>query len=109
MMMGKFRWFVFGIVAGLSAAAIGEELKQPPERRTWKGTVAGVPYNFRLDEWSSIAKEYWDPTSDAIMTPHALGLGWGINFAAVVARVRGMAPTRAPATEREPVPERQHR
>ena len=105
--MGKFRWFVFGVVAGLSAAAIGEELKQPPEQRNWKGTVAGVPYNFRLDEWSTIAKEYWDPTNQDILTPRALGLGWGVNFAAVVSRVRELAATRATDAEREQVPERQ--
>jgi hypothetical protein len=107
--MGKFRWFVFGIVAGLSAAAIGEELKQSPEHRAWRGTVAGVPYNFRLDEWSTIAKEYWDPTSNSILTPHAVGLGWGVNFAAVVARVRAMAATRVTGAEREQTPEHQYR
>jgi hypothetical protein len=107
--MGKFRWFVFGVITGLSAAAIGEELKLPPEQRAWKGTVAGVPYNFRFDEWSGIAREYWDPTSNNILTPHAVGLGWGVNFAAVVSRVRAMAATRATTAEHEQTPEHQYR
>jgi hypothetical protein len=107
--MGKLRWFVLGIVAGLSAAAIGEELKRPQERREWKGTIAGVPYNFRLDEWSSVAKEYWNPASDSILTPHAIGLGWGINFAAVLTHVRQIVEPQATPTEGERAPERQNR
>ncbi len=107
--MGKFRWFVIGVVAGLCAAAIGEELKRPPEQRDWKGTIAGVPYNFRLDEWSGIATEYWDPTSDHIMTPHAIGLGWGVNFAAVLGRVRAMTEARVANTSSEPAREHQYR
>jgi hypothetical protein len=107
--MGRFRWFVIGIVVGLTAAAIGEEIKQPPEQREWKGTIAGVPYNFRLDEWSNVAKEYWDPTSDRIVTPHAIGLGWGVNFAAILGRVRELKDMRAPAAQDKPTPERQYR
>jgi hypothetical protein len=107
--MGKLRWFMVGIVVGLSAAAIGEELKRPPEQREWKGTVAGVPYNFRPAEWSAIAKEYWDPTSDRIMTPHVIGLGWGVNMAAILARLRALAATRAATSADEPAPERQYR
>ncbi|HEV2237484.1 MAG TPA: DUF5808 domain-containing protein [Ktedonobacterales bacterium] len=107
--MGKFRWFVIGIVAGLTAAAIGEELKRAPEQREWKGTIAGVPYNFRPGEWSTIAHEYWDPASDRVMTPHAIGLGWGVNLAAVLGRLRALADVRATAPADESAPERQYR
>ena len=82
-------WFVAGVVVGLAAAAIGQELAKAPEDRAWKGTVAGVPYNFRLEEWPEIANEYWNPASNKVIAPHAIGLGWGVNFAAVVNRVRG--------------------
>jgi uncharacterized protein DUF5808 len=107
--MGKFRWFVTGIVIGLTAAAVGEELKRPPEQRTWKGTIAGVPYNFRPGEWSDIVKEHWDPKSDRILTPHAIGLGWGVNFAAVVGRVRELTDPETPTTEDAQAPEHQYR
>lgn len=107
--MGKMRGFMFGVVVGLTAAAIGDELKRPPEQREWKGTVAGVPYNFRLHEWSDVAREYWDPSSDQIMTPHAIGLGWGVNFAAVMKRLRVLMESRMPAAESEPEPQPQHR
>ncbi|GAC1457535.1 MAG: hypothetical protein PVSMB4_17390 [Ktedonobacterales bacterium] len=87
--MAKLRWFVTGVVAGLTAAAISQELEKEPEERTWQGKIAGVPYNFRIAEWGAIAGEYWDPASDEIFTPHAIGLGWGVNFAALARRVQG--------------------
>lgn len=101
--MGKLRWFVTGVVTGLSAAAIGQELQKDPEQRTWKGTVAGVPYNFRLNEWPDIASEYWNPSSDTILMPHALGIGWGVNFAAVAQRARQFAEARQANQIPEPV------
>ena len=87
--MGKLSWFTAGVIAGLAAAAVGQELARPPEDRTWKGKVAGVPYNFRVPEWGQIANEYWNPASNKVLAPHTIGLGWGVNFAAVVNRVRG--------------------
>jgi hypothetical protein len=87
--MSKLSWFALGVVAGLTAAAVGQEMQKPPEQRSWKGTIAGVPYNFRLEEWGDIAGEYWNPNSDAILSPHAIGIGWGINFAAVAQRAKG--------------------
>lgn len=100
--MAKFNWFVVGIVAGLTAAAIGQELAREPEERTWKGRVAGVPYNFRVDEWSSVANEYWNPESDRILSPHAIGLGWGINFAALARRAQSLLPAQPSEDERVP-------
>ena len=85
--------FVAGVVTGLAAAAIGQELAKEPSQRTWRGKVAGVPYNFRVAEWSDIANEYWNPSSDQILTPHAIGLGWGINFATVVRRAQRLMQT----------------
>ena len=90
--MGKLSTFTAGVVTGLTAAAIGQELAKEPAERTWQGKVAGVPYNFRLNDWSDIAREYWNPQSDRILTPHAIGIGWGVNLAAVVRRVRELMP-----------------
>jgi hypothetical protein len=67
---------------------VGQELQKPPEQRTWKGTVAGVPYNFHVQDWSEIAAEYWNPDSDDVLSPRAIGIGWGINFAAVARRAQ---------------------
>lgn len=89
--MGKLRWFLYGIMAGLTAGAIDQELKKDPDERTWTGTIAGVPYNFNVQQWREIANEYWNPASDQLFSPHAIGLGWGINFAAVVRRAQALA------------------
>lgn len=89
--MGKLSWFTAGVIAGLTAAAIGQELARQPEDRTWKGKVAGVPYNFHVPEWGEVVNEYWNPASNKVLSPHAIGLGWGINFAAVAQRMRGLA------------------
>lgn len=86
----KLKWFVAGLVTGLTAAAIGQELAKSPEERTWKGRVAGVPYSFRLSEWADAANEYWNPDSDQILSPRVIGLGWGVNFAALVHRARAL-------------------
>lgn len=81
--MGKLNWFVAGAVTALSAAAISKELEKPADERTWKGQIAGIPYNFNIPSWFEIAHEYWNPKSDQILSPHAIGIGWGINFAAL--------------------------
>lgn len=90
--MAKMGTFMAGVVTGLTAAAIGQELAKEPAERTWQGKVAGVPYNFRLNDWRAIAREYWNPDSDSILTPHAIGLGWGINLAALARRARELMP-----------------
>jgi hypothetical protein len=86
----KLNWLAAGVVAGLTAAAIGQELAKPREERTWKGRVAGVPYSFRISDWPDAANEYWNPDSDQILSPHVIGLGWGVNFAALVRRARAL-------------------
>jgi hypothetical protein len=99
--MGKLRWFVMGVMTGLTAAAVGQELAKPPEQRTWKGTVAGVPYNFRVNEWSDVATEYWNPKSDTILSPQAIGIGWGVNFAALARRAQAFVESQQQQQERD--------
>ena len=101
--MGKLRWFITGVATGLTAAAIGQELQKEPQDRTWKGTVAGVPYNFNLPEWRDIAGEYWNSSSDEILTPRVMGLGWGLNFAALVHRAKDMVQAQQAPKIPEPV------
>src|SRR5579884_4274876 len=82
--MGKLSWFVAGAASALTAAAISKELEKPASERTWRGTIAGVPYNFNIPSWGQIAGEYWNADSNQILTPHTIGVGWGINFAALL-------------------------
>jgi hypothetical protein len=104
--MSKLYTFTAGVIAGLAAAAVGQELVKEPAERTWKGKVAGIPYNFNVPEWSSIAAEYWNPESEHIFAPHVIGMGWGINFAAVVNRLQQMSQATPPET-RPATPSRQ--
>lgn len=107
--MSKLSTFTSGVIVGLIAAAIGQELAKEPEQRTWKGKVAGIPYNFRLAEWSDISGEYWNPENDHIITPHVIGMGWGINFAAIANRLQQMSqsnlPESRPTSQSKQIPE----
>lgn len=105
--MGKMNTFTLGVVAGLIAAAVGQELAKDPQERTWKGKVAGIPYNFNLADWSTIASEYWNPESDQILTPHVIGMGWGINVAAVLRWLQSGSESGSSEEERPLPPPRQ--
>jgi hypothetical protein len=104
-MASKWSWFAAGVAAGLTAAAVGQELAKAPEARTWKGTVAGVPYNFRLEEWPEITNEFWNPESDKILVPRTIGLGWGINFAALKRRAEELLGVSAGVSEESERPQ----
>jgi len=73
---------------GLTAAAVVQELKQPPEERDWHGRVLGVvPYDFRPPTPGRVRDEFWDPDSQRVLTPHAFGVGWGVNFGAIARKL----------------------
>ncbi len=43
-------------------AAVYQELRKPPEQRTWHGKVAGVvPYDFRMPTFERLRETYWNP------------------------------------------------
>ena len=81
---GMSRLIVLAAV-GLTVGAVVQELRKPPEQRTWTGRVAGlVPYDLRWPVTGErVTAEWWDPDNEAIFTPHAFGVGWGINLARV--------------------------
>ena len=71
-------------VVGLVAAAVAKELRRPAEERTWQGRIVGLPYDFRPPTPERVRAEFWDPDNDALFTPHAFGVGYGVNLARVV-------------------------
>jgi hypothetical protein len=78
-------------VAGvaLPVTAVVKELRNPPERRQWHGTLAGVvPYDFRPPTLERLRRSVWDPESDRLVVPQAFGVGWTVNLARVVGMVR---------------------
>jgi hypothetical protein len=63
------------------AAAIYQELRKPPEARTWNGKVAGVvPYDFRVPTLDRLRDAYWAPDSDQLVSENVFGVGWALNI-----------------------------
>jgi hypothetical protein len=61
--------------------ALYQELKKPPEERTWHGKVAGVvPYDFRVPTIERIREAYWAPDRDVLFTEKVVGIGWAVNL-----------------------------
>lgn len=76
---------VLGIIGVI---AVVQELRKPPEQRTWHGKVVGfVPYDFRRPSVERFRKTYWNPDGP-ILSGKAWGVGWAPNFAAVKALFR---------------------
>jgi hypothetical protein len=71
------------VLAIAALVAVVQELRKPPEQRTWHGKVAGlVPYDFRKPTMERFRKTYWDPDGPAI-PGKAWGVGWALNLGAV--------------------------
>ncbi len=84
----------------LIAAAVAQELRKPPEERTWHGRVAGfIPYDFRFPTLERIREAYWDPENPRIFTDRVLGVGWGINIPVLVRRLRELSRASASMAE----------
>ncbi|MEY9877978.1 hypothetical protein ABH931_007502 [Streptacidiphilus sp. MAP12-33] len=67
--------------AGVVTAAVVKELRRPAQERTWQGRILGLPYDFRPPTPARVLAEFWDPDNDALFTPHAFGVGYGVNLA----------------------------
>lgn len=73
-LMRTLAWLAF-------AAAIYQELRRPPDARTWNGKVAGVvPYDFRVPTVDRLREAYWDPDSDQVFSEKVFGVGWAVNI-----------------------------
>ncbi len=69
-------------------AAVYQELRKPPEERTWHGKVGGVvPYDFRMPTLERLREAYWNPDSDRIFTDRVLGVGWAVNVPAAARKL----------------------
>ena len=68
--------------------AIYQELRRPPQQRTWHGKVAGVvPYDFRLPTLGRLRDAYWAPDSDHVFSEHVFGVGWAVNIPVALRRL----------------------
>jgi hypothetical protein len=84
----RFKRLVFLATMAVAAAALYEQLKRPPEDRSWRGTVLGVPYDFRPPSLSRFMDAWWNPDSDRLFQPRDFGVGWAVNLHRVYRMVR---------------------
>ncbi len=75
----------------LTLVAVCQELEKPEKERKWHGTVAGfIPYEFRMPTIEKFREAYWNPYETRIFTPEVFGVGWAINFYALLEKLRIM-------------------
>ena len=73
----------------LMVTAVVQELRKPPEERTWHGEVLGfVPYDLRPPTVSRLRASVWQPESERWLLPRSLGVGWSPNLARIAAVLR---------------------
>ncbi len=83
--------FVIGVIA------VVQELRKPPDERTWHGKVVDfVPYDFRMPTVERMKSTYWNPGGPPL-SGKMFGVGWDPNFG-WLANWLG----RAPVEETEP-------
>jgi hypothetical protein len=70
-------------LAIVSAIAIVQELRKPPEKRTWHGKIADLlPYDLRKPTIERFREASWNPDGP-ILSSKAWGFGWTPNFGAI--------------------------
>lgn len=78
--------------------ALYQELRRPPEERTWHGKVGGVvPYDFRIPSFAALRDAYWAPDRDVIFTEKVLGVGWAVNLPVAARKLSAAASQYAQA------------
>jgi hypothetical protein len=72
------------VLAIVGVVAVVQELRTPPELRTWHGKVVGfVPYDFRKPTFERFRWTYWNPEGP-FLSGKAWGVGWAPNVGAVM-------------------------
>jgi hypothetical protein len=88
--MGR-EWIIRLIQAAaitVTIAAVCQEMEKPKEERHWHGKIGFIPYDFRLPTIERLKESYWNPASSRIFTSEVLGIGWAINFYALLEKLR---------------------
>ena len=86
--MKRLRQLITLVLIALTAAAVAQQMRRPAEERDWHGQVLGVPYDFRWPTLDRVKETYWNPEDDRIFPKRVLGLGWGVNFHALMRYAR---------------------
>ena len=76
-------------VVALTLAAVFQELEKPKEEREWHGKVASIfPYDFRIPTIERLKESFWNPYERQVFTSPVFGIGWAINFYALLENLR---------------------
>ncbi len=75
-------------VLAITMAAICQELEKPKSERAWHGKVANIPFDFRLPTIERLKAPYWNPADSRLFTPELFGIGWAINFHALLDKLK---------------------
>ena len=68
----------------LTVRVVVEELRKPPQSRTWQGKLWGVlPYDLRPPTIERVWRTLWRPEVERLFTEKAFGIGWDLNLAAL--------------------------
>lgn len=47
-----------------------------------------IPYDFTLPTPKKIVERLWNENDDKVFPPHIFGIGWSINFCALLKKIR---------------------
>ena len=75
-------WSAFFLV--FTGVAIVEQLRRPPQDRTWYGKLVGIPYDFRFPSVERIRATFWNKNTQQVLVPQVFGIGWTINLYPIV-------------------------
>lgn len=85
------KWLLRAVGAAfitVTLAAVCQELEKPKGERRWYGKLGFIPYDFRLPTLNRFKAAFWNEVDEHIFTRTALGVGWGINFYALLEKMR---------------------
>ncbi len=81
-------WLIRTAVLAAVGGAIYQEMRKPPNERTWHGRLLGfVPYDFRLPDLQRLRDSYWNTGSTRLFSDMPVGVGWGVNIPALLGRL----------------------
>ena len=79
---------VQAVAITVTIAAVFQEMEKPKEERQWHGKLGFIPYDFRMPTMKRLKEAYWNPNESRIFTDEVLGIGWAINFYALLEKMR---------------------
>jgi hypothetical protein len=85
------RWIVRLLGAAyitITLAALCQEIEKPRAERRWHGKLGFIPYDFRLPTIARFKESFWNTEESRIFTPELFGIGWAINFYALLEKLR---------------------